>query len=130
MNSQKKSTNWFFRLFCALLDGKAEAHALVPYDTINVGSDTAFWAWPNDISFEYAQPKPVVRDRMTIVRPCFEFLVNFDRRVMAATAKFFKYVCEPIESVIEPGSQGPAPGSVNAGMAQRGGAIENKEEGA
>jgi hypothetical protein len=110
MNSQKKSTNRFSRLFCALLDGETEAHALVP---------------PNGISFDL-QPKPVVRDRVTVVRPCFEFLTNFDRRVMVATAKFFKRVCE----LIEPGSQGPAPCNVNAGMAQRGGPIENQREGA
>lgn len=65
-----------------------------------VGSVTASWAWPIGISFGYVGPKPVVRDGEVVVRPCFEFLMNFDRRVMAgaAAAKFFKRVCELIES--------------------------------
>lgn len=70
-----------------------------------VGGVTASWAWPLGVSFGYVQPKPVVRDGEVVVRPCFEFLMNFDRRVMAgaAAAKFFKRVCELLESGVEDG---------------------------
>lgn len=68
-----------------------------------VGSVTASWAWPIGVSFGFVQPKPVVRDGEIVVRPCFEFLMNFDRRVMAgaAAAKFFKRICELLESGLE-----------------------------
>lgn len=65
-----------------------------------VGSVTATWAWPIGVSFGLVEPKPVVRDGEIVVRPCFEFMINFDRRVMAgaAAAKFFKRICELLES--------------------------------
>ncbi|HMM47192.1 MAG TPA: 2-oxo acid dehydrogenase subunit E2 [Thiobacillaceae bacterium] len=70
-----------------------------------VGSVTASWAWPIGISFGYVGPRPVVRDGEVVVRPCFEFLMNFDRRVMAgaAAARFFKRICELIEAGDEAG---------------------------
>lgn len=77
-----------------------------------VGSVTATWAWPIGISFGFVQPKPVVRDGQIVVRPCFEFLMNFDRRVMAgaAAAKFFKRMCELLESGLDASPAAPAPG--------------------
>lgn len=65
-----------------------------------VGGVTASWAWPLGVSFGFVQPKAVVRNGEIVARPCFEFLVNFDRRVMAgaAAAKFFKRVCELLEA--------------------------------
>lgn len=65
-----------------------------------VGGVTASWAWPLGISFGYVQPKAVVRDGQIVARPCFEFMMNFDRRIMAgaAAAKFFKRVCDLLEN--------------------------------
>jgi pyruvate/2-oxoglutarate dehydrogenase complex dihydrolipoamide acyltransferase (E2) component len=95
-----------------------------------VGSVTATWAWPIGISFGFVQPKPVVRDGEVVVRPCFEFLMNFDRRVMAgaAAAKFFKRVCELIEAGDEGRLQNPAPDNVPEAMGQGSWPNENQEE--
>lgn len=74
-----------------------------------VESMNASWAWPIGVSFGFVQPKPVVRDGEVVVRPCFELLVNWDRRVMAgaAAARFFKRVCELLESGAGSGTQIP-----------------------
>lgn len=97
-----------------------------------VGSVTASWAWPIGISFGYVEPKPVVRLGEVVVRPCFEFLMNFDRRVMAgaAAAKFFKRVCELIEAGAEAGLQNPIPAHVPEAIGQMGGPGEKQEGGA
>ena len=61
-----------------------------------------------------------------VVRPCFAFLMNFDRRVMAgAAAKSFQRVCELVESVFELGFRGFAHGNVPAETIQTGESIEN-----
>lgn len=97
-----------------------------------VGSVTASWAWPIGISFGYVEPKPVVRHGEVVIRPCFEFLMNFDRRVMAgaAAAKFFKRVCELIEAGAEAGLQNPVPDHVPEAIGQMGGPGEKQEGGA
>lgn len=96
-----------------------------------VGSVTASWAWPIGISFGYVQPKPVVRNGEVVVRPCFEFLMNFDRRVMAgaAAAKFFKRVCELLESGVESRLHNPAPNNEAVGVGQHGEPVESPDEG-
>lgn len=68
-----------------------------------VGGVTASWAWPIGISFGLVQPKALVENGEIIIRPCFDFLMNFDRRVMAgaAAAKFFKRVCDLLESGLD-----------------------------
>jgi pyruvate/2-oxoglutarate dehydrogenase complex dihydrolipoamide acyltransferase (E2) component len=65
-----------------------------------VRSVSASWAWPIGVSFGYVDPRPVVRHGEVVVRPCFDLLMNFDRRIMAgaAPARFFKRICEILES--------------------------------
>jgi len=65
-----------------------------------VDAVNASWAWPIGVSFGFVEPRPVVRDGLVVARPCFSVLMNFDRRVMAgaAAAKFFKHVCDLLES--------------------------------
>lgn len=90
-----------------------------------VESVTASWAWPIGISFGFVEPKPVVRDGEVVVRPCFEFLMNFDRRVMAgaAAAKFFKRVCELLEADIEGNLHSPG---LQSDSNQKGGLIKSQ----
>jgi pyruvate/2-oxoglutarate dehydrogenase complex dihydrolipoamide acyltransferase (E2) component len=97
-----------------------------------VGSVTASWAWPIGVSFGFVQPKPVVRDGVIVVRPCFEFLVNFDRRVMAgaAAAKFFKRVCELLESGLEAGPRNAGPDEMPATTSSLAKATRREEGGA
>lgn len=65
-----------------------------------VGRVVATWAWPIGVSFGLVEPRAMVRDGAIVARPCFDLMLNFDRRVMAgaAAAKFFKRICELVES--------------------------------
>lgn len=65
-----------------------------------VGSVVATWAWPIGVSFGIVEPRAMVRDGALVARPCFDLMLNFDRRVMAgaAAAKLFKRICELVES--------------------------------
>lgn len=65
-----------------------------------VDAVNATWAWPIGISFGYVEPRAMVRNGALVARPCFSFLMNFDRRVMAgaAAAKLFKRMCDLLES--------------------------------
>lgn len=97
-----------------------------------VGGVTASWAWPLGISFGYVQPKPVVRDGEVVVRPCFEFLMNFDRRVMAgaAAAKFFKRVSELLESGLDEGAHSGEAGKASAAIVRPAGSGSSEVRGA
>ena len=51
----------------------------------------ASWAWPLGVSFGLVAERPMVIDGTLAVRPTFDFVLNFDRRVMAGAqaARFF-----------------------------------------
>ena len=51
----------------------------------------ASWAWPLGVSFGLVAPRPIAVGGTIEVRPTFEFVINFDRRVMAGAqaARFF-----------------------------------------
>jgi pyruvate/2-oxoglutarate dehydrogenase complex dihydrolipoamide acyltransferase (E2) component len=65
-----------------------------------VDAVNASWAWPIGVSFGFVEQRPVVRNGQIAARPCFTFLMNFDRRVMAgaAAARFFRHICCLLES--------------------------------
>lgn len=56
-----------------------------------VDAVAASWAWPLGVSFGLVAKRPMVKGDELVVRPTFEFVINFDRRVMAGAqaAQFF-----------------------------------------
>lgn len=66
-----------------------------------VQSLVATWPWPLGFSFGYVSPRPMVNENNEIVvKICFDFVLNFDRRVMAGApaAKFFRRIVDLLES--------------------------------
>ncbi len=64
----------------------------------------ASWAWPLGVSFGLVAERPMVVNHQLTIRPTFEFVINFDRRVMAGAqaAQFFARCAELLSN---PGSE-------------------------
>jgi pyruvate/2-oxoglutarate dehydrogenase complex dihydrolipoamide acyltransferase (E2) component len=54
------------------------------------------WTAPLGVSFGLVKPRPVVKDGRIVACPTFQFLLNFDRRIMAGAqaARFFNRIVE------------------------------------
>lgn len=84
-----------------------------------IDSVVATWTSPLGISFGYVKQRPVVCENQIVARPTFNFVLNFDRRVMAGAqaARFFKRMVELLENArdeMQPSGGGPPPEFVDA----------------
>ena len=68
-----------------------------------VDSVVTSWTWPLGISFGFVKKRPIVRDDEIVAAPTFNFVLNFDRRVMAGAqaARFFHRLVEILEHAQE-----------------------------
>jgi pyruvate/2-oxoglutarate dehydrogenase complex dihydrolipoamide acyltransferase (E2) component len=86
-----------------------------------VDAVVASWTAPLGVSFGLVKPRPVVRDGEVVVRTTFNFLLNWERRVMAGAqaARFFRRIMEILEGAETEMAPylGPATGAASAEMA-------------
>jgi pyruvate/2-oxoglutarate dehydrogenase complex dihydrolipoamide acyltransferase (E2) component len=76
----------------------------------------ATWTSPLGVSFGLVKKRPVVRDDAIVVCPTFNFVLNFDRRVMAGAqaARFFKRIVDILEHADTEMAATPDPVARNA----------------
>ncbi len=63
---------------------------------------SATWIYPLVVTFGYAEERPVVVDGKIVVRPMFNLIMSFDRRIMAGAkaAVFFNRVASILENAL------------------------------
>lgn len=125
MHSEKTFINGHTRIFRCLPEREIQPPLMLSATKYGARRITVSWPGLPGVFFSLVQPELVAKGGKVFLRP------YFGRRVMAGAtaAKLFKRVCELIESVVQHGSCGPAPGNEHAETTQRRDPSESQEGG-